>query len=111
MITHSSRPVNFELTDHQTIPTYLRDRAKQQPSATIFESKTPDGWVRHSATEIHTKVLNLAALFRRLGVSKGSVIGVMSRTRQEWSLIDLAGWYLGAIVVPVYETSVAYQAQ
>lgn len=111
MLTHTSRPINFELFDNQTIPTYLRDRAKQDPSATVFESKTPDGWVRHSALEIHGKVLDLAALFRRLGISKSSVIAVMSRTRQEWSLIDLAGWYLGAIVVPIYETSAPHQAQ
>jgi long-chain acyl-CoA synthetase len=45
------------------------------------------------------------------GVEPGDRIGVMSRTRYEWTLVDYAIWYAGAVSVPVYETSSAEQIQ
>ncbi len=35
----------------------------------------------------------------------------MSHTRYEWTLIDYALWTAGAVVVPIYETSSAEQAE
>ncbi len=38
-------------------------------------------------------------------------VGLMSRTRYEWTLIDYAIWSVGAVTVPVYETSSAEQVR
>ena len=35
---------------------------------------------------------------------------LMSRTRYEWTLLDYAIWAVGAVTVPIYETSSAEQA-
>ena len=35
----------------------------------------------------------------------------MSRTRYEWTLLDYAIWFAGAVTVPVYETSSAEQVE
>ncbi len=43
------------------------------------------------------------------GISPGDRIGLMSRTRYEWTLIDYAIWAAGAVTVPIYETSSAEQ--
>lgn len=45
------------------------------------------------------------------GVEAGERIGVMSRTRYEWTVVDFAIWYAGCVSVPVYETSSAEQIQ
>ena len=39
------------------------------------------------------------------GVEPGDRVGLMSRTRYEWTLLDFAIWSAGAVTVPVYETS------
>ncbi|MEU8262897.1 AMP-dependent synthetase/ligase [Micromonospora sp. NPDC048999] len=44
------------------------------------------------------------------GIRPGDRVGLMSRTRYEWTLIDYAIWAAGAVTVPIYETSSAEQA-
>ncbi len=39
------------------------------------------------------------------GVQPGDRVGIMSRTRWEWTLLDFACWAAGAVPVPLYETS------
>jgi long-chain acyl-CoA synthetase len=39
------------------------------------------------------------------GVEAGDRVALMSRTRYEWTLVDYAIWFAGAVSVPVYETS------
>jgi long-chain acyl-CoA synthetase len=45
------------------------------------------------------------------GVQAGDRVGLMARTRYEWTLFDYAIWSAGAVVVPIYETSSAEQVQ
>ncbi|MEK9737268.1 MAG: AMP-binding protein, partial [Candidatus Nanopelagicales bacterium] len=45
------------------------------------------------------------------GVEPGQRVGIMSRTRYDWTVADYAIWYAGATGVPVYETSSAEQVQ
>ena len=43
------------------------------------------------------------------GVEPGDRVALISRTRYEWTLLDYAIWFAGAVTVPVYETSSAEQ--
>src|SRR5690606_38339706 len=45
------------------------------------------------------------------GIEPGDHLGIMSRTRYEWTLLDFAAWSAGAIPVPLYETSSAEQVE
>jgi long-chain acyl-CoA synthetase len=49
----------------------------------------------------------LAAGFLALGIKRGDRVALLSRTRVEWSLCDLALASLGVILVPVYPTASA----
>jgi long-chain acyl-CoA synthetase len=42
-------------------------------------------------------------------VAKGDRVALISRTRFEWTLFDYAIWWVGAVTVPIYETSSAEQ--
>ena len=39
------------------------------------------------------------------GIEAGDRVALISRTRYEWTLLDYAIWFAGAVTVPVYETS------
>lgn len=44
-----------------------------------------------------------------LGVNKGDSVAIVSRTRWEWTALDMAIMSIGALTVPVYETNSASQ--
>ncbi|MCA5893896.1 long-chain fatty acid--CoA ligase [Isoptericola sp. NEAU-Y5] len=45
------------------------------------------------------------------GVAPGDHVGIMSRTRYEWTVLDFAIWAAGAVSVPIYETSSPEQVE
>ena len=45
------------------------------------------------------------------GIQPGEKVGFLARTTYEWSLVDFALFYAGAVMVPIYETSSPSQIQ
>jgi long-chain acyl-CoA synthetase len=87
-------------------------RAAEQPSAVMLRRKTAGGtWSDVTAAQFNEEVRALAKGFIAAGVEAGDRIAIMSHTRYEWTLIDYALWTAGAVVVPIYETSSAEQAE
>ena len=87
-------------------------RAAEQPHAVMLRRKAADGtWSDVTAAQFADEVHALAKGFIAAGVEIGDRIALMSHTRYEWTLIDYALWTAGAIVVPIYETSSAEQAE
>ena len=64
-----------------------------------------------TAGQFRDEVVALAKGLVAAGIEAGDRVALMSHTRYEWTLIDYAIWTAGAIVVPVYETSSAEQAE
>ena len=54
-------------------------------------------------------VIDLAKGLVGLGVNKGDSVAIVSRTRWEWTALDMAIMSIGALTVPVYETNSASQ--
>ncbi|KRE40191.1 AMP-dependent synthetase/ligase [Knoellia sp. Soil729] len=78
---------------------------RDTPGRVLFGVRDGDGWRDVSATDFADQVDALAKGFVTAGVTPGSAVGIMSRTRYEWTLTDFALWTAGAIPVPIYETS------
>lgn len=84
----------------------LVQRAQLTPNHALFDRQKPDGtWFTISAAEFLADVSSLAKGLIASGIKPGQAIGIMSRTRYEWTLIDYAIWFAGAVSVPIYETS------
>jgi long-chain acyl-CoA synthetase len=100
-------PVSASLADIVT------RRAAEQPQAVTLRRKVPgrDGWQGVTATQFRDEVHALAKGLIAAGVGTGDRVALMSRTRYEWTLVDYALWTAGAVVVPIYETSSAEQAE
>ena len=98
-------PKSGSLVDH------IVENAQKRPDHASFSVPRGEAWVDITAAEFLDEVKAVAKGIIANGVEAGERIGVMSRTRYEWTLVDYAIWYAGAVSVPVYETSSAEQIQ
>ncbi|GAA0994489.1 AMP-dependent synthetase/ligase [Subtercola frigoramans] len=91
----------------------LLKRVELTPDQPLFAipSSSASGWSDITAADFLTQVRALAKGFIAAGIEPGDKIGLMCRTRYEWTLIDFAVWFAGAVLVPVYETSAPAQVQ
>lgn len=64
---------------------------------------------QYSAQVFRDMVIDLAKGLVGLGVNKGDSVAIVSRTRWEWTALDMAIMSIGALTVPVYETNSASQ--
>ena len=97
-------PDNFSITD------LLEDLVRADPSLELYRKKTASGWTSVSRGDFRKEAIAVAKGLRASGIGPGDRFAIMSRTRYEWTLLDLAGWYAGAVPVPIYETSSVSQA-
>lgn len=85
-------------------------RVAATPNGALFALPTADGgWEDVTATQFLDQVKALAKGLVAAGIQPGDRIGLMSKTNYEWTLIDFATWFAGAVLVPIYETSAPSQ--
>ena len=89
----------------------LVERVKATPHLALFSVPQGDGWRDITAADFQTAVVALAKGFIAAGVQPGDKVGFIARTTYEWTLVDFALFYAGAVMVPVYETSSPAQIQ
>jgi long-chain acyl-CoA synthetase len=105
-----SIPAIADIPASATLTDVVLTRASQQPDAAVLRRRGSDGlWTDVTAQQFHEQVRALAKGLISAGIAAGDRVALMSRTRYEWTLIDYAIWTVGAVTVPVYETSSAEQ--
>jgi len=97
----AERDLGLVILRHKTSPASSRTRHGDRETA----------WRDVTAREFRDEVAALAKGFIAAGIGEGDRVGIMSRTRYEWTVLDYALWATGAVPVPVYETSSAEQVE
>jgi long-chain acyl-CoA synthetase len=85
------------------------DNASGHGDEVQFLRRTDAGWREVTCRQFRDEVVGLARGLLAAGVNPGDRVGLMSRTRYEWTVVDYAIWTVGAVTVPIYETSSAEQ--
>ncbi len=104
-------PELVALPDHGSLTDSLRRHALETPNRITLVRRSGEDWIDTTASEFHSLVRDTAKGLLASGVRTGDRVALMSRTRYEWTVIDYAIWYAGAVTVPVYETSALEQLQ
>ncbi|KQY47806.1 long-chain fatty acid--CoA ligase [Cellulomonas sp. Root137] len=104
-------PLRVEVDPSKNLNDLLAARVASTPDGVLVEHKTHEGgpWIPLTSREFDAEIVAVAKGLVARGVQPGDRVGIMSRTRYEWSLIDWAVWAAGAVPVPLYETSSAEQ--
>ena len=95
--------------DYQSIIGMLRRNVEARPEKLALASKAEGDWAGISYGELWERVKSFAAGLASLGVGSGAKVAIVSRSRPEWVVTDLAVQSLGAATVPVYPTLEASQ--
>ena len=110
IVKQFTNPVKEPIDSDINLFDLLDNRAKRDPEGAMIEYKGDDGtWHPYSAQVFRDMVIDLAKGLVGLGVNKGDSVAIVSRTRGEWTALDMAIMSIGALTVPVYETNSASQ--
>ncbi|MCZ2807176.1 long-chain fatty acid--CoA ligase [Modestobacter sp. VKM Ac-2983] len=83
--------------------------AAEHPDEIGLRRQQAGQWVDVTYAQFAAEVSGVAKGLIAGGVQAGDRVGLMARTRYEWTVLDYAIWTAGAVVVPMYETSSADQ--
>lgn len=106
-----SVPATFTVGEHDNIAAAVFEHERNDPDTVIFQRLVDGAWTdvtcAAAAAQIRSAALGLIAL----GVQAGDRVVIFSATRYEWAILDLAILSVGAVTVPIYETSSAEQVR
>lgn len=106
-----SLPARYQVPSGGNLSDLVHQNAAEHPEVAVLSRKVEGRWQDITAAAFLAEVHQVAKGLIATGIVPGDRVGVMSRTRYEWTLLDFAIWSAGAITVPVYETSSAEQVQ
>ncbi len=96
-------PITGNLTDD------VVTNAREAGSDVVFSRQVEGSWRDVTTTTFLAEVSAVAKGLMAAGLEPGDRVALISKTRYEWTLVDYAIWFAGAVTVPVYETSSAEQ--
>lgn len=113
-VREMSTPPLADLTGVRNTTDLLVGRVASHPDSVAFDVREPGApltgpWRPVTAAAFEARVRELAKGLVAAGLAPGEAVAVMAPTRYEWALVDMAVWYAGGVVVPVYETSAHVQ--
>jgi long-chain acyl-CoA synthetase len=104
-------PASFTIGDHDNIVGSVFAHERDDPDHVIFQRLVDGAWTdvtcKEAADQIRSAALGLIAE----GVKPGDRVALLSATRYEWPILDFAILAIGAVTVPIYETSSAEQVR
>ena len=98
-------PAPFTVGEHDNIVAAVFEHERNDPDTVIFQRLVDGTWTdvtcAAAAAQIRSAALGLIAE----GVQAGDRVAIFSATRYEWAILDFAILAVGAVTVPIYETS------
>ncbi|WP_432491525.1 AMP-dependent synthetase/ligase [Kineococcus auxinigenes] len=102
----SSQPAQVPPAAEGNLSDLVLDWERDDPGAVCFSRRDDTGaWADVTTAQFAATVRAVAKGLLAAGVRPGDRVGLMSRTRYEWTVVDAACWFAGAVSVPVYDTS------
>ncbi|MFH9348481.1 AMP-dependent synthetase/ligase [Kitasatospora sp. NPDC017646] len=106
-----SLPALYQVPSGGNLSDPVHRNAEEHPDVAVLSRKVDGSWQDLTSVQFLAEVHAAAKGLIASGIEPGDRVGIMSRTRYEWTLLDFAIWTAGAITVPVYETSSAEQVE
>ncbi len=106
-----SVPARFSVGEHDNIAAVVFEHERDDPSFVIYQRQLDGVWTNVTCAEAASQIRSAALGLISLGVQAGDRVSIFSATCYEWAILDLAILSVGAVTVPIYETSSAEQVR
>ena len=106
-----SVPARFSVGERDNIAAAVFEYERDDPSHVIFLRQIDGVWTDVTCAEAAEQIRSAAMGLISLGVQAGDRVSIFSATRYEWAILDFAILSVGAVTVPIYETSSAEQVR
>lgn len=107
-----SRTLDEAIDADVNVFSLLEDRVLRNPDSSLIEYVDSDGsWKSYSTQEFRDIVVSVAKGFIARGVMPGDAVSIIAHTSWQWTVLDIAIMSIGALTVPIYETSSSIQIQ
>ncbi|HEY2447513.1 MAG TPA: AMP-binding protein, partial [Mycobacterium sp.] len=104
-------PAPFTVGEHDNIAAAVFEHERNDPDTVIFQRLVDGTWTDVTCAAAAAQIRSVALGLIAEGVQAGDRVAIFSATRYEWAVIDLAILAVGAVTVPIYETSSAEQVR
>ncbi|KQH78092.1 long-chain fatty acid--CoA ligase [Mycobacterium gordonae] len=106
-----SVPARFSVYDHDNVAAVVYEHERNDPDYVIYRRRVDGVWTDVTCAEAADQIRSTALGLISLGVQTGDRVSIFSATCYEWAILDLAILSVGAVTVPIYETSSAEQVR
>ena len=106
-----SVPAPFTVGEHDNIVSSVFSHEREDPDQVIFQRLVDGAWTDVTCAQAASQIRSAALGLIAEGVKPGDRVALLSATRYEWPILDLAILSVGALTVPIYETSSAEQVR
>ena len=106
-----SLPASFTVGEHDNIVRSVYSHERNDPDHVIFQRLVDGVWTDVTCAEAAQEIRETALGLIAEGVQAGDRVAILSATRYEWVILDYAILSVGALTVPIYDTSSAEQVR
>ncbi|MBS9532964.1 long-chain fatty acid--CoA ligase [Mycobacterium sp. M1] len=106
-----SVPAPFTVEEHDNVAAVVFEHERDHPDAVIYQRLIDGVWTDVTCAAAAAQVRSAALGLIARGVQAGDRVVLFSATRYEWAILDFAILSVGAVTVPIYETSSAEQVR
>ncbi|MCW2514908.1 MAG: AMP-forming long-chain acyl-CoA synthetase [Mycobacterium sp.] len=106
-----SVPASFTVDEHDTVVSSVFSHAADDPDHVIIQRLVDGSWTDVTCRQVADQVRSAAQGLIAEGVQPGDRVAILSATRYEWAIFDFAILSIGAVTVPIYETSSVEQVR
>ncbi|BBZ43609.1 AMP-dependent synthetase/ligase [Mycobacterium parmense] len=106
-----SVPARFTVGEHDNVAAVVFEHEREDPGFVIYRRQVNGEWIDVTCAEAASQIRAAALGLIAQGVQAGDRVCIFSATCYEWAILDLAILSVGAVTVPIYETSSAEQVR
>jgi long-chain acyl-CoA synthetase len=101
----------LEPMEHENVLRWFQDTAERRGAESCFRYKKDKIWRTLTWSEVLSRVAILSEALKKIGVVSGDRVSILSNTRYEWTLYDIAITSIGAVTVPIYQSNISEDVQ